>query len=274
MAVKVDGLPTTSKARVTCANCGKSHHSENNCLKLKTCFKCKEKDLIARFCKAGNPEYETASFKASAAVQQAKPSKILFFEVNISGKELMFLHDTGSIFSIITRGDYDRLPTKQPLQQVEQSGVGIDGSKFAFDDIVYLNLVLSNEDGETFELSYEPVLVSSQVSSNIFCFNSEEKFTSCCHNSEDNIMTFTTKSRKTLKVKCYRENIEATIVYIRIANAAVVSTNTRTFVKARVENFQDVDQQQPYTIENMYVNDLDDCDIKVDHLDQITSTYL
>ena len=87
-------------------------------------------------------------------------------------------------------------------------------------------------------------------------------------------MTFTTKSRKSLKVKCYRENVEANIVYIRIANAAVVSTNTRTYVKASVENFQDVDQQQPYMIENMYVNDLDDCDTKVDHLDQITSTYL
>ena len=186
----------------------------------------------------------------------------------------MFFHDTGSQFSIITRDDYDRRPTKPPLQQMEQSGVGIDGSKFAFDGIIYLNLVLSNGEGETFELSYEPVLVSSQVSSNIFGFNSEEKFTSCCHNSEDNIMAFTTKSRKTLKVKCYRENIEATIVYIRIANAAVVSTNTRTFVKARVENFQDVDQQQPYMIENMYINDLDDCDIKVDHLDQITSMYL
>ena len=141
--------------------------------------------------------------------------------------------------------DYDRLPTKPPLQQVEQSGVGIDGSKFAFDDIVYLNLVLSNEEGETFELSYELVLVSSQVSPNILGFYSEEKFTSCCRNCEDNIMTLTTKSRKSSKVKCYRENNEATTAYIRIAKSTVVGTNTRTFVKARVENFQDVNQQQP-----------------------------
>ena len=76
-------------------------------------------------------------------------------------------------------------------------------------------------------------------------------------------MPCTTKSRKSLKVKCYRNNIEATTPYNRI-----VGTNTRTFVKARVENFQDVDQQQPHMIENMYVNDLDDCDIKVDHLNR------
>ena len=177
----------------------------------------------------------------------------------------MLLGDTGSQFSFITRDDYDRLPIKPPLQKVEQSGVGIDGSKFAFDGIVYLKLVLSSEEGKTFGLSCEPVLVSSQVSSNIFGFNSEEKFTSC-RNSEYNIMTFTTKSRKSLKVKCYRENIEATTAYFRIAKSTVFGTNTRTFVKAHVENFRDVDQQQPYMIENMDVNDLDDCDIKVGHL--------
>ena len=58
-------------------------------------------------------------------------------------------------------------------------------------------------------------------------------------------MTLTTKSRKSSKVKCYRENNEATTAYIRIAKSTVVGTNTRTFVKARVENFQDVNQQQP-----------------------------
>ena len=93
-----------------------------------------------------------------------------------------------------------------------------------------LNLHLSNEEGETFELSYEPVLFPSQVSSNTFGFNSEEKFTSCCRNSENNIITFTTRSRKSLKVKCYRENIEATTAYIRITKSAVVGTNTQTLV--------------------------------------------
>ena len=81
-------------------------------------------------------------------------------------------------------------------------------------------------------------------------------------------MTFTKKLRKPLKVNCYHGNIEGTATYIRIAMSTVVGTNTRTFAKARVGNFQDVDQQQPCMIENMYVNDLDDCDIKVDHLGQ------
>ena len=61
LAVKVDTLSMTSKARVTCANCGKSNHSDDSCFQLKTCFKCKEKGHIARFCKADNAaEYKTA----------------------------------------------------------------------------------------------------------------------------------------------------------------------------------------------------------------------
>ena len=119
LAVKVDALSTTSKARATYANCGKSNHSEDNCFKLKTCFKRKEKGDIARFSKADNAECKTASLEVSAAVQQVKPSKRSFLKVNISGKEL-FLHDTGSPISIITRDDSDRLPTKPPLQQVGQ----------------------------------------------------------------------------------------------------------------------------------------------------------
>ena len=88
-------------------------------------------------------------------------------------------------------------------------------------------------------------------------------------------MMFTTKSRKSLKVKYYRENIDATTAYIRIAKSTVVGTNTRTFVKARVESFQDSDQQQPHMIEKMCVNDLDE--IKVGHLNcqsKIIPTYL
>ena len=90
LAVKVDALSTTLKEHVTCANRGNSNHLEDDYFKLKTCFKCKEKVHIARFCKADNAEYKTASSKVSATVQQVKPSKRLFLKKNISGKEDLF----------------------------------------------------------------------------------------------------------------------------------------------------------------------------------------
>ena len=60
LAAKFDALSTISKARVTFANCGKFNYLADNCFKLKTCFKCKEKGHIACFCKADNAESETA----------------------------------------------------------------------------------------------------------------------------------------------------------------------------------------------------------------------
>ena len=97
---------------------------------------------------------------------------------------------------------------------------------FTFDANLYLNLVLSNKKGQTFKLYYQPVLILSQVSSNIFGLNSEKTFISCCSNSEDNIRTFTTKSRKSLKVKCCCKNIEVTATYIRNDKSTVVGANT------------------------------------------------
>ena len=68
--------------------------------------------------------------KVSDAEQEVKPSKRLFLKLHISGKELMFLYDTESQFFIITREDYERLSAKPTLQQVEKSGLRVDGSKF------------------------------------------------------------------------------------------------------------------------------------------------
>ena len=59
------------------------------------------------------------------------------------------------------------LPNKPPLHGVTQCGIGIEGSKFTFDSVVYLNLGLQVEEGNTYNLEYEPVFVSSQISTNI-----------------------------------------------------------------------------------------------------------
>ena len=45
-----------------------------------------------------------------------------------------------------------------------QSGkrfAGVDGHKFRIDGVAYLNLNLSKEDGISFKIEYEPVLVSA-----------------------------------------------------------------------------------------------------------------
>ena len=82
LAVKVDALSTTSKACVTCANSGKSNHSENNSLKLKICFKCKEKGHISRYWKADS-EIESLSHRTAS-----QTFKKTIFESKYFGKRI------------------------------------------------------------------------------------------------------------------------------------------------------------------------------------------
>ena len=58
-----------------------------------------------------------------------------------------------------------------------------EGSKFIFGGVVYLNLGLQTEKGHTYTLEYEPVFVSSQISTNINGMKTEERFKLCFERS-------------------------------------------------------------------------------------------
>ena len=88
-------------------------------------------------------------------------------KIKLCDEHFEFLYDTGSQFTIIKRSTCDSLVNKPPLYEVTQCGIGIEGSKFIFDGVVYLNLGLVTQDGHIYNLDYEPVLVSSQISTNI-----------------------------------------------------------------------------------------------------------
>ena len=178
-----------SKCKQTCGYCGKANHVEGSCFKLKTYFKCNSKGHIAKCCKQNNSE--TASLRLGTANgydRQKKnliPAERLLLKIKVCEKLYEFLHDTGSQFSIIKRSIYDGLPNKPPLHEVTQCGIGIEGSKFIFDGVVYLNLGLQTAEGHTYNLEYEPVFVSSQISTNIYGMKTEERFKSCLKDHEN-----------------------------------------------------------------------------------------
>ena len=87
--------------------------------------------------------------------------------VEIGGRKVELLCDTGSQFSIITKQTYDFLPCKRPLVEFKQSGIGIDGHKFTSERVAYLTLNFENFSGADYPLLYEPILVSNHVKSNI-----------------------------------------------------------------------------------------------------------
>ena len=51
LAVKVEALSTTSKARVACTSCCKSNHLENNSFISKTCLNVTKKAILLVFAK-------------------------------------------------------------------------------------------------------------------------------------------------------------------------------------------------------------------------------
>ena len=146
LSVKVDTISRDhgrDQVNLKCKNCGKNNHDEKQCFKLKTCFKCHKKGHISRYCRENTGNISAANIPQVCNIE---PAKRVLLKVKIGGKEFTFLHDTGSQFSIITRKTYESIPVRPPLQNVDKNGIGIDGSNFKFDGIVYLNLSLLKHD--------------------------------------------------------------------------------------------------------------------------------
>ena len=167
---KVDNIDA-SKSKQICGHCGKANLAESSCFKLKTCFKCNSKGHIAKFCKQNDSETASLKLENTNKYDRQKknliPAERFLLKIKVCEKLYEFLYDTVSQFSIIKRSIYDDLPNKPPLHGVTQCGIGIEGSKFIFDGVVYLNVGLRKEEGHTYNLEYEPVFVSLQILTNI-----------------------------------------------------------------------------------------------------------
>ena len=138
------------------------------------------KGHIAKFCKQNDTE--TASLKLENTKEYDRRKKNLIpverflLKIKVCQKLYEFLYDTGSQFSIIKRSIYNDLPNKPPLRGVTQCCIGIEGSKFIFDGVVYLNLGLQTEEGHTYNLEYEPIFASLQMSTKINAMKTEGRF--------------------------------------------------------------------------------------------------
>ena len=130
-------------------------------------------------------------------------------KIKVCEKLYEFLY-TSSQFSIIKRSIYDGLPNKPPLHGVTQCGIGIEGSKFIFDG-VYLNLGLQTAEGHKYNLEYEPVFVSSQISTNIYGMKTAERFKSCLKDHENLTLVYSPRvGDENITIKCYKEKVSTT----------------------------------------------------------------
>ena len=157
----------------------------------------------------------------------------------------------GSQLSIIKRSIYDDLPNKPPLHGVSKCGIGIEGSKFIFDGVVYLNLELQTGEGHIYNLEYEPVFVSSQISTNIYGMKKEERFKSCLKDYEN--LTLVCSPRvgdENITIKFYKEKVSSTTAYVQIAKSCVVEKGLAAVVESKICHFDQEKFKEIFMLEN------------------------
>ena len=220
----------------SCSYCGKVGHAENKCFKKKKCYSCGKSGHIAKFCLENKhsikPEVSVTSLENTDP--NMLPARRTIVNVEIGGKHVDLLYDTGSQFSIITKQTYDSLPIKPPLMEVKQSGIGIDGHRFQFEGVAYLTINFKKSDGTDYPLFYEPVLVSRNVKSNILGAKTESRFKICIRDLDNQTLVYTTRQDERVVVKCYKEQLNITSAYIEVARTSVIFDNEVKMVKGRI----------------------------------------
>ena len=172
-------------------------------------------------------------------------------KIKVCEKLYEFLYDTGSQFSIIKRSIYDDLPNKPPLHGVTQCGIGIEGSKFIFDGVVYLNLGLRKEEGHTYNLEYGPVFVSSQILTNIYGMKTQERFKSCLKDHENLALVYSPRvGDENITKKCYKEKVSTTTASVQIAKSCVVEKGSVAVVEGKICHFDQEKFKETFMLEN------------------------
>ena len=225
------------RANMKCEHCNKIGHTRQRCYRLKTCFKCGERRHISKCCRKGNmgENIPTTSSVLGAHNTDLKPGKRVMIKVKLGNREVHFLYDPGSQFTILARCDYDILQVKPPLQSINQVGSGVTGTQFSFDGLIYLNLGLEKADGTIYTLEYEPVLVSSNVMTSIFGINTERRFDETRRQHNGDSLTFVTKEIEEIRIKMLCETVGATTAYIQVAKVSVIDNGLTAIVKGKVQ---------------------------------------
>ena len=228
---------SSDRANMKCEHCNKIGHTRQRCYRLKNCFKCGERGHISKFCRKGNTgeNIPTTSLVLGAHNTDLKPGKRVMIKVKLRKREVQFLYDPGSQFTILARRDYDILQVKPPIQSINQVGIGVTGTKFSFDGLIYLNLGLEKADGTIYTLEYQPVLVSSNVMTSIFGINTERRFDETRRQHNGNSLTFVTKEREEIRVNMLCETVGATTVYVQVAKVSVIDNGLTAIVKGKVQ---------------------------------------
>ena len=235
-----------SSSSVSCSHCGNIGHTKQRCYKLKDCYQCGRKGHIAKHCRdknqAGNGtnrmnEMSSAHSKVSEG-QCADIAVVprIMLQAEMGGAKIPLLYDPGSMYSMITRAEFERLPQKPPLMPASRSGIGISGEKFELDGVAHLNIRFYREDGSCYLLEYQPVLVSSKIKSNILGMQTELQFKGATRDHLNRLLTFIPHNDVNITLKYWKESSNKESSCVQVAKATIVPTNSVKYVRSKIIN--------------------------------------
>ena len=273
LCTKLDSLKSgtnENRREMECSICHKLGHDRSRCFKAKTCFKCKKVGHISRFCRSSNDKAgNTSSSEFNESGDIIKPTPRIVMKLNICDTEIDFLYDPGSQVTIMTRKAYDSLKFKPPIQEIKKSGTTVDGSRFSFEGIVYLNITFPQtpKSRDSYTLEYEPVLISSKVTTCIYGAQTESRFKNCYRDIEHSTILYTTKENKNVNVKCYREKVSATTAYVKVAKVTIIPDGYTNFVKGRVSGYKQF-ENGGFLYDFETIDNVEVIDLKLDKIDR------
>ena len=248
-----------------CSNCGANGHDRSRCYKLKTCYHCGMKGHISKHCRKKRensqaPKNGRVSSSAGRMTAESqingengvalKPVPRIMLKLNIGGSDMDILYDPGSMYTMITRRAYDELKIKPPLVPVNRSGIGISGETFRLDGVAYLNIKFLREDGTSYILEYQPVLVSSAISSNILGMDTELNFKGAVRDHFNKLITFVPSSGDQVVIKYWKEKKDTNTAYVHVAKATIIPAESIKMVPSKIINSKkDVFKDAPCVFE-------------------------
>ena len=108
-----------------------------------------------------------------------------------------------------------------------------------------LNNLLETECGKPFILHYEPMLISSAVSGNIYGAKAENQFRSCLRDLENGTITYHTNDcKEPITLHCFKEKQPSLTASVEVLNVITILLNEVQMVRGRVPKFEELQKQE------------------------------
>ena len=160
----------------------------------------------------------------------------IVIKLKIGETSVDLLYDPGSTYTTLTREACDSLKSKPPLTPIAKSGVTVSGEKFQIDGVAFVNIKFEREDSSQYLLEYQPVLVSRNVSSNLFGMHTDLQFKGVLRNNEDESITFLPQNDREVKIKYFKENRGNKSALVHVAKVTIIFDKSVRLIHSKITN--------------------------------------